>query len=68
MTGDGIITGGSANSTEYCMGELRWVPISSMQAHRHKLQQLYEVVVYAGGVATGRREEWRDVPFVSPDT
>lgn len=47
-----------------CTGEVRWVPLSSMQAHRHRLQQAWEVTDYKDGKAAGVRIEWRDVPHV----
>lgn len=50
------------SGTERCLGPVRWVPLNSYQAHRKKLQQLYEVVEYRDGQPWLRREEWRDVP------
>lgn len=47
---------------ERCMGPVRFVPLSGMQAHRKKLQQLYEVTEYRDGAPWARTEEWRDVP------
>ncbi len=49
-------------SMEKCLGRVRWVPLSPMQAHRKKLQQLYEVIHYRDGQPWKRVEDWRDVP------
>jgi|GEM_PF-4332700 len=48
-------------------GLLRWVPLSSAQAHRRKLQQEWHIWTYQNGNLIGDqpRAEWRDVPFVS---
>jgi hypothetical protein len=41
--------------------ELRRVPLSMLQAHRHKLQQRFYCL---SGPRSGERE-WRDIPVVS---
>lgn len=50
--------------SELCLGHVRWVPLSMLQGHRRKLQQLFQVRTYKNGRPHGVREEWRDVPFV----
>lgn len=52
---------------ECCGSAVRWVPLSSMQANRRRLQQQWSIYTYRGedevldGEAT--RKEWRDVPM-----
>lgn len=49
---------------EHCTGQCRYVPLSSMQAHRTRLQQAWEVKEYIEGRLAGLHTEWRDVPTV----
>jgi len=55
-------TGPAITIIERCSGELRTVP--SMQTHRKKLQQAWEVTQYRDGAAWKQYTEWRDVPHV----
>jgi hypothetical protein len=52
----------SSTSTEVCLGLVRWVPLSMMQAHRKKLQQLFQICRYKDGRIIEAVQEWRDVP------
>lgn len=61
ITGD-LMSHGGRSGTRQCLGPVRWVPLSATQAHRRKLQQLYEVIEYIDGQLYERREEWCDVP------
>lgn len=45
--------------------QLRWVPLSSFQAHRLKLQQAWNVTHYEDSRPVKIETEWRDVPTVS---
>lgn len=50
----------------YTTGEVRWVPLSPMQAHRTRLQQLWvKNRLNSWGHVDGYDEEWRDVPTVN---
>lgn len=49
-------------SQEHCAGQVRWVPLSMLQGHRKRLQQLFLVTDYEGGKPVAQRREWRDVP------
>lgn len=51
-------------TVERCLGQCRYVSLSAMQAHRHKLQQAWEILTYRGGEVDSRSIEWRDVPEV----
>jgi hypothetical protein len=55
----------AVTAQERCTGESRWVPLSMMQAHQHKLQQAWEITEYRDdGMPVKRWTEWRDVPHV----
>jgi hypothetical protein len=47
-----------------CLGPVRWVPRSMLQAGDYKLQQLFEVIEHTKGNVSVRREEWCDIPFI----
>lgn len=46
-----------------CLGVVRLVPKSMLQAADYKLQQAWEIIQYRAGQPWKRREEWRDVPI-----
>jgi hypothetical protein len=53
-------------TVERCLGQCRWVPLSGLQAHRKKLQQLWEITEYETHIEVTKpvamTQEWRDVP------
>lgn len=53
----------SLTKSERCIGQVRWVPLSAMQAGHRKLQQLWEITSYKDGKPWSLDHEWRDVPF-----
>lgn len=59
--------GPSVCSQTECGGQVRWVPLSMLQGHRRRLQQLWIITDYEDGKPVRRRREWRDVPEVSED-
>lgn len=54
-------------TVQVCNGVVRWVPLSSMQAHRRKLQQEWSVITTKDGKVVEIRREWRDVPSVEEE-
>lgn len=59
----GRVTHREAAKVTRCLGAVRWVPLSMLQAHRRKLQQLYEIICYENGKPVSHETEWRDVPL-----
>jgi hypothetical protein len=57
-----VTTSASQWQTERCLGNVRWVQRSMMQAGDYVLQQLFEITEYKGGKPIAARMEWRSVP------